>query len=204
MISRFLYRLLNDAEYTIVIGVGHLLGISWVVRYLRNPNPQITVRVLRAFGAKIGLKTTFKRSLFIDNAYEDQNSTGDFQNLEVGSNCYIGDCVYLDLADRIILENDVIVSGQVAFITHADCNRSSCLQEIFPRKCAPIRVRNGAWLGFGTTLQAGITIGACAAVGSGSLLREDAEASMLYAGIPAKKIRALVTPGEGRDTEEKT
>ena len=54
----------------------YFFGISFLVRYLRNPNPRLTVRLLRAFGARVGNRTTFKRSLILDNTYEDENSTG--------------------------------------------------------------------------------------------------------------------------------
>jgi hypothetical protein len=62
--------------------------------------------------------------------YEDENSAGDFRFIKVAKNCYIGDCVYFDLANKIVLEDNIIISDQVSFITHSDCNRSKYLSQI--------------------------------------------------------------------------
>ena len=189
--KRMLKSLLSIGELFIVLIIGKLFGISLVVRYLRNPNPQVTVKLLRSFGAKIGNKTTFKRSLFIDNAYEDENSAGDFRHLNVGNNCYIGDCVFFDLSNEIEIEENVVISGQVSFITHSDCNRSKYLSTKFPRSCQPVKINNGAWVGFRAILLSGVTVGHHAVVASNALLREDAEPKAVYAGIPATKIKSI-------------
>jgi len=72
--------------------MGKTFGISYIVRYLRNPDPLISVKLLRAFGARIGERTTVKRTIYLDNVYRDKNSTGDFSHLKIGENCYVGDC----------------------------------------------------------------------------------------------------------------
>ena len=114
MIRRIINRLICLIVFVRVYSAGKILGISSVVRYLRNPNPRVSVRLLRAFGARIGRRTTIKRSLFLDNVWEDENSAGDFSNISIGENCYIGDGVYFDLANKILVEDDVVVSGQVS------------------------------------------------------------------------------------------
>ncbi len=182
---------INNVEYYLVLLSGTIFGLSSIVRYLRNPNPQITVRVLRAFGATIGEKTTFKRSVFIDNSFEDQHSAGDFSYFKVGSNCYIGDCVYIDLSNEIILEDNVVVAGQVSFITHADCNRSKYLESQFSRRCEPIRVSEGAWIGFRAMILSGVEVGKRTIVAADSLLRENASAHSVYSGIPARKYKEI-------------
>lgn len=184
-------RVLSFVEFFLIYIAGNLFGISLVIRYLRNPNPQITVRLLRAFGAMVGERTILKGSVIIDNAYEDENSIGDFSYLKIGNNCYIGESVYFDLSNEVILEDDVIISGQASFITHADCNRSEYLAKKFPRKCHPVRVERGAWIGFRATILSGVTVRHNAVVAACTLLREDVESKVVYAGIPAKKIKIL-------------
>ena len=92
---------LSAIEFIILYCLGKIFGISQIVRYLRNPNPLITSKLLRAFGSSIGEKVTFKGCLFFDNVYEDENSKGDLSFLEIGNNCYIGDGVYFDLSNQI-------------------------------------------------------------------------------------------------------
>jgi len=186
-----LNRVLVFVEYHTVYVSGKVFGISNIVRYLRNPNPLITIKILRAFGAKVGDKTTIKRTLLIDNTYEDQNSAGDFSYLNIGNNCYIGDCTYFDLSNEVIIEDNVVISGEVSFITHADCNRSLFLSQKFPRKCEPIIVKNGAWVGFGAKILSGVTISSNSVIGANSVLLESTDEKSVYSGHPAKKIKII-------------
>jgi acetyltransferase-like isoleucine patch superfamily enzyme len=178
-------------HYCMVVLAGRLFGLPVVVRYLRNPNPRVTARILQAFGAEIGENTTFKRSIYIDNSYEDENSAGDFRFLRVGRNCYIGDEVYFDLAHTVYIGDNSVVSGRVSLLTHADCNRSRFVSSCFPRSCAPLTVGAGAWIGFGATLLPGCQVGDEAVVAAGALLRAHAPTRTLYAGVPAKLVRTL-------------
>jgi acetyltransferase-like isoleucine patch superfamily enzyme len=191
LIQKILNYLGKNLEFYLVYASGKLFGISVVVKYLRNPNPQITVKLLRSFGCTIGNKTTFKGSLLLDNVYEDENSAGNFQHLIIGDNCYIGDHVYFDLSNKIILRDNVLISGKVSFVTHADCNRSDYLVKHFPRKCQQIEVGQGSWIGFDATLLAGVNIGVNSVISAKSLVRSDVESQTVYAGIPAKKIKDI-------------
>jgi len=176
-------------EYCTGLLAGRMCGVSFIARYLRNPNPRVTIKLLRAFGATVGRDTTIKRALVIDNASEDQNSSGDFSHLKIGANCYIGDNSFLDLADHIIIEDNAIISANASFVTHASCGRSPYLSTKFPRKCARIVVKTGAWVGYGATVFPGVTVGRNAVLGAHSLLLEDADPGCLYVGIPAKKVQ---------------
>lgn len=184
-------KILDKLELIKVLIAYKLCGLNYIVSYLRNPNPRITINLLRRFNAKIGEKTSIKRSIVIDNSLEDQNSTGDFSNIIIGNNCYIGDGVFFDLANKIIIEDDSVISAEVSLITHSDCNRSAVLNKKFPRECNPIIVRNGSWIGAGATILNGITIGQYSVVAAGALILKSTEPNTLYGGIPAKKLRNL-------------
>lgn len=184
-------ELLSYMEFAFILLKGKLWGISLVVKYLRNPNPRITVKLLKSFGARIGKGSTVKRSVFIDNSFEDMNSTGDFSNIIIGRNCYIGDCVYFDLSNQIIIEDNCVISGKVSFLTHADCNRSEYLNGIFPRKSISIRIGTGAWIGFNSCLLPGVTVGENSVLAAYSLLRSSTENKTLNAGVPSLKIREI-------------
>jgi acetyltransferase-like isoleucine patch superfamily enzyme len=185
-------KILSFPKFYFYLLLGKLLGISCIIRYLRNPDPSISIHLLRAFGAKIGVRTTIKRTIFLDNVYEDENSKGNFSHLKIGDNCYVGDCVYFDLANEIIIGDNVVISGGVSFITHADCNRSKYLSEKFPRTCKRIIINDGAWIGFRTIILNGSTIGQNSVIAAGSLVKEDVEKYCLYSGVPAKKIKSLL------------
>lgn len=188
---KWFLRIPTILDFILVYTLGKVFGITHVVRYLRNPDPKITVPLLRAFGASIGKNTTLKRSVFIDNAFEDEHSASDFRHLTVGDNCYIGDMAYFDLAHQINIGCDVVLSGQISLLTHADCNRSAYLAEKFPRQCQPIVIEDGAWIGFGAIILAGVTIGKQSVIAAGSLVRENIIPRTLSAGIPSKKMRSI-------------
>ncbi len=172
--------------------LARLMGIQVVVRYLRNPRqPEVTSRLLVAFGATIGSRSKIKGPLYLDNVTEDQNSRHDFGYLVIGSNCYIGNGVFLDLANEIRIDDNAVLSGNVAIITHADCNRSPELDAIFPRQCGPVHIGRGAWIGFGATILHDVQIGENSVVAASSLVRDHCEPWTLNAGTPAKQIRQL-------------
>lgn len=187
MISKWIANL----EYHFVRIVGKIFGISFVIRYLRNPNPLATIRLLRYFGATIGEGTTIKRSVFFDNVYEDESSVGDFTNLKVGQNCYIGDCVYFDLSNKISIGSNIVITGRTSFVTHTDVNRSPFLSKTLARKSEPIHVEDGALVGFDATVMHGVTIGKNSVVASKCLLLSSTEDYCVYKGVPGQKSRRL-------------
>ncbi len=171
--------------------LGKIFGIPYIIRYLRNPDPLITVRLLLKFGAKVGKGTTIKGTIILDNVYSDQNSSGDLSHLKMGKNCYIGDYTYFDLANEIIIGNNVVISAGVSFVTHADCNRSKYLKRVFPRTCERIIVEDGSWIAFKVTILNGVTIGENSTVAAQSLVKDNVEKYNIYAGIPARKIKNI-------------
>lgn len=179
-------RISEILEYGAVLLSGRLLGIDRVVRYLRNPNPRVTVPLLRAFGAHVGRRTTIKRALHLDNVSEDANSAGTFRHLRIGDNCYIGDDVFFDLANEIHIQDGVVLSAGVAVLTHADCNRSPVLALQHPRVCAPVVVGAGAWLCARATVLAGVTVAERSVVAAHALLRSNTLPNGVYGGVPAR------------------
>lgn len=191
MVSKITAKIISFLTCQWIVFLGKTFSINYVISYLRKPNPLITVKILKKFGAKIGERTTIKRSLFLDNVFEDESSTGDFSHIQLGKNCYVGDCVYFDLSNEVILEDNSVVSGRVSFITHSDCNRSEFLNKEFPRKSNKIIIRQGAWIGFGACILDGVVVDKESTVSAGSLVNSNVESRTLYGGIPAKFIKKL-------------
>jgi len=97
----------------------------------------------------------------------------------------------MDLAGIINIGDNVVISGRVSILTHADCNRSAFLSRLYPGRRGCVNIEDGAWLGFGTIVLPGVTIGKETVVAAGSVVAEDIEPRSLYAGTPAKKIKDL-------------
>lgn len=56
---------------------------------------------------------------------------------------------------------------------------------------APVRIREGAFIGTGSYILKGVTIGRHSVVGAGSVITKDVPDGEIWAGNPAKKIRRI-------------
>ena len=57
--------------------------------------------------------------------------------------------------------------------------------------CKPIHIKEGAWIGAGATVTAGVTIGRYAIVGAAAVVTHDVGDYEVVVGNPAKVIRTL-------------
>src|SRR5689334_14495921 len=107
-------------------------GIEGIVRYLESSPGERIVPILKKYGASMGDNTAARGPLFIENAYGDEGSTGDFSNLVAGSNCHIGKNVTLDLSVKLLLGDEVILAMGCMILTHQDCGARQ-MRCFFPR-----------------------------------------------------------------------
>ena len=72
------------------------------------------------------------------------NANPDYRNLSIGDNVHMGPLVVLDLAQRLVVEDDATVSMGATILTHADVGDRP-LADIYPRAAEPARVGAGAY-----------------------------------------------------------
>lgn len=124
----------------------------------------------------------------------------------LGANCYIAAPLYINLAanlhignrvsinpyfrcmaaGHVTIEDDVQIAMNVSIITNN--------HDFYDRPVLTVQdvhIKPNAWIGAGSILLPGITIGENAIVGAGSVVTHDVEANTIVAGNPAKFIRAL-------------
>jgi maltose O-acetyltransferase len=112
----------------------------------------------------------------------------------VGKNCYIGDDVLFDLADRISLGDWVTLGDQVCIYTHQDVGFSSHpLYKDFPSRQAPVHIYDGCFVGARAILLCGTSIGPRSFLGAGSIVVKDIPPDSLAFGIPARVMKSLVS-----------
>jgi acetyltransferase-like isoleucine patch superfamily enzyme len=165
-------------------------GIEGVARYLQRAPSDFIVPALRRHGAVIGHATYAKGPLYLDNAGTDLDSAGDFRHLRAGRDCYLGRNVTLDLAAPITLGDEVIVAAGALILTHQDCGARR-MGEYFPRRAGPVTIADGAWIGAGAVLLAGVHVGECAVVGAGAVVLRDVPPFTVVGGVPAVVLRSL-------------
>ena len=83
---------------------------------------QVIAPTLRTYGAAIGQRVRFRSPLVIHNS--DSKAHSYYGKLEVGNDCYFGRELFLDLQDKIVIEDQVTISHRVMILTHTDAGTS--------------------------------------------------------------------------------
>ncbi|MGE0023292.1 MAG: acyltransferase [Hyphomicrobium sp.] len=118
------------------------------------------------------------------------------QNVFVGNKVAIGDNVKIQnnvsVYDNVTLEDDVFCGPSMVF-TNVYNPRSHVSRKSEYRDTL---VKRGATLGANCTIVCGVTIGAFAFVGAGSVVNRDVAAYALMVGVPAVRIGWMSEHGE--------
>ncbi len=155
-------------------------GVAAELRTLRTGHAE----GLRRFGARVAKDAMVVGPLSIVNAKTD------FGNLSIGKGTHIGSEVFVDLAERVVVESGATISMRTMIITHFDAGRSA-LAERFPRRTGPVRIGRDAYVGAGCIVLHGVTVGEGALVGAGVVVTEDVPAGAILTreGLRAQKDR---------------
>jgi acetyltransferase-like isoleucine patch superfamily enzyme len=108
----------------------------------------------------------------------------------IGSRCKISSHTFI--CEGVVLEDEVFVGHNVTFINDLYPRSTTAdgqLQTEADWKCVPTLVKTGASIGSGATLLCGITVGARAVIGAGSVVTRDVPADAIVAGNPARVLR---------------
>jgi acetyltransferase-like isoleucine patch superfamily enzyme len=184
----FLKRLSLALSSRIAVGVlDRIYGAEALNLLLRISPMQIVPSILRSCGAAIGENVRFRSPLVIHNS--DIQRTSYYKNLCVGSNCYFGRELFLDLQDRIVVEDNVTISHRVMILTHTDAGDSPVRDTSVPTSCAPVVICTGAYIGANVTILQGIEIGSNAVVGAGAVVTRSIPPFSVAVGVPARARR---------------
>jgi acetyltransferase-like isoleucine patch superfamily enzyme len=148
--------------------------------------PPLRAAWLRLLGARIGRRTILHDVRFF-NLYRRG-----LAGLTIGDDCFLGDECLLDLAEGIVLENQVTLAERVLVLTHMNVGYADHpLQPHFPAKAAPVRLGRGVFVGANATLLAGVTVGPESIVAAGSVVTHDVAPKTVVGGVPARVLRSL-------------
>jgi acetyltransferase-like isoleucine patch superfamily enzyme len=127
----------------------------------------------------------------------------DQSKIELGDNVFVGGGTIIDCVESIIVESDVLISYG-CIITDSD--NHSVYPELRIRDVAdwmrahhdwthtvikPVRICRGAWIGARSIILKGVTVGAGAVVGMGSVVTRDVPPRTIVGGNPARIIRSV-------------
>jgi acetyltransferase-like isoleucine patch superfamily enzyme len=145
---------------------------------------------LRRYGARIGKRVRFCAPLMIHNS--DIKSSNYYRNLEVGDDCYFGRELFLDLQERILIEDQVTISHRVTILTHTDAGESPLRDQSVPTSQAPVIIRRGAYIGANVTILEGVEIGETSIVGAGAVVTRSVPAGAVVVGVPARPLSRTI------------
>jgi acetyltransferase-like isoleucine patch superfamily enzyme len=130
----------------------------------------------------------------------DNTKIGTFVEIQkgaaVGRNCKISSHTFI--CEGVTIEDEVFIGHGVTFINDLYPRATTAgggLQTEDDWKVIPTVVKQGASIGSGATILAGVTIGEQAIVGAGSVVTRDVPPRTVVAGNPARVLRTL----DGKD-----
>lgn len=131
----------------------------------------LKLALLRLFGAQVGKGLVIKTKVRIKNPWK----------LQVGENCWIGESVWIDNLDNVVLGNNVCISQGAMLLTgNHDYTISS-----FPYRLGKIVLEDGVWIGAQSIVCPGIVCKSHSILTVNSVASKNLEAWGIYAGNPA-------------------
>ncbi len=140
-----------------------------------NPFSGLKVLVLRLFGAKIGNGVVVKPNVNVKYPWK----------LTVGNHVWIGERVWIDNLDEVIIEDHCCIS-QGAMLLCGNHNYSKVSFDLITK---PIHLEQGVWIGAFSIVTPGVKCHSHAVLAVKSVATKNLEKYSIYQGNPAVKIR---------------
>ncbi|MBO9201980.1 MULTISPECIES: sugar O-acetyltransferase [Niastella] len=110
------------------------------------------------------------------------------ENIVVGKNVFVNHaCTFMDRGG-ITLDDEVLIGPKVNLITTNHPINPSQRRATISK---PIVIKRKAWIGVGSTILPGVTIGENSIVAAGSVVTKDVPDNVIVGGIPAKIIKSI-------------
>ena len=121
--------------------------------------------------------------------------TGDLPELVVGDRVFIGNGCSFGLARRITIGNDCLIAGGVGIQDNdghpLDPERRLRREPVDPGKVMPVVIEDNVWIGSGSTILKGVTIGKNSIVGAHSVVTKNVPQNTVVVGNPAEVLKKL-------------
>jgi putative colanic acid biosynthesis acetyltransferase WcaF len=161
-------------------GAGTVKMVLWylVNAFLINswlPFSGMRASLLRLFGAKIGTGVVFKPYINIKYPWK----------LEIGNHCWLGEQVWIDNLDQVLIGNHVCISQGAMLL----CGNHNYRRSTFDLITGTITLEDGVWIGAKTVVCPGVTCHSHSVLSVGAVATKNLNAYSVYAGVPAQMLR---------------
>jgi acetyltransferase-like isoleucine patch superfamily enzyme len=153
--------------------------------------------------ARLGENVVFEAGVLVfhpenvelgDNVYVGHNSilkAWHRNRLVVGAHTWIGQGCFFHAAGNIEIGRAVGIGPMVKILTSQHRADDLSIPVLFTEiDLAPVVLEDGCDVGVGSIVLPGVTVGEGAIVGAGSVVTRDVPGYEVWAGVPAKRIRA--------------
>lgn len=122
---------------------------------------------------------------------EALNAARNVTRIEIGDGTVIQPCVHIGAIESVRIGRGVLMASQV-YITDHDHDFRNLQEPVIENSrvlAAPVSIGDYVWLGERVMVLKGVTIGARAVIGAGSIVTRDIPAGTIAVGTPARVIR---------------
>ena len=110
----------------------------------------------------------------------------DEREVKIGKRVMIMNNCLMMSAGGITIDDDVMIAANVQLITN---NHDPYDRHLL--HCKPVHICRGAWIGAGSSILPGVTVGEYAIVGAGSIVTKDVPPYAVVVGSPARVVKYL-------------
>ena len=140
-----------------------------------NPSSKLKVSILRLFGAKIGKQVLLKPSISIKYPWK----------LFIGDHSWVGEHVWIDNLEDVIIGNNVCISQGAMLLT----GNHDYKKNTFDLITGKIILEDGVWIGAQSVVCPNVTCKSHSILSVNSTATKNLDAYSIYQGTPALKIR---------------
>ena len=138
--------------------------------------------LFRTLVKRCGVNVSIKEGTFLLNLAQ----------IECGSNISIHEMCYIDGYGGIVIGDNVSISHSCSLISfdHTWGDETTAIKYNNPQK-KKIIVGSDIWIGCGSRILGGVTIGNRCVVAAGAVVNKCIESNTIVGGVPAKKIKTI-------------
>jgi len=112
--------------------------------------------------------------------------------LEIGPDSYVGmNSILNGYAAKLKIGSNVSIAQNVNIMVDSGPNASSPMQKVFPVVKEPVTIGNHVWIGTGSIIMPGVTLGDFCVVAANSYVNKSFGPYSILGGNPAKTIRTF-------------